>query len=125
MVKKTSSDGDSRRTSHSRGPARPTARPSRPNASNNKPAISAGRTHSGNGSKSRSNGRKFPIMPTESKITPLERIASGSNSVYTVSRDTLRIIPLGGLEEVGANMMAYEFGNDIIIVDAGFAVAIE
>jgi ribonuclease J len=121
MVKKTSSDGDSRRTSHSRGPARPTARPSRPNASNNKPAISAGRTHSGNGSKSRSNGRKFPIMPTESKITPLERIASGSNSVYTVSRDTLRIIPLGGLEEVGANMMAYEFGNDIIIVDAGFA----
>ena len=31
----------------------------------------------------------------------------------------LRIIPIGGLGEVGKNMMAYEFGNDIIVVDAG------
>jgi len=33
--------------------------------------------------------------------------------------DKLRIIPLGGLEQVGINMMAYEFGNDIIVVDMG------
>ncbi|HMV96589.1 MAG TPA: ribonuclease J, partial [Anaerolineales bacterium] len=31
----------------------------------------------------------------------------------------LRIIPLGGLGEVGKNMMAYEFGGDIMVVDAG------
>jgi len=31
----------------------------------------------------------------------------------------LKIIPLGGLGEVGKNMMAYEFGGDIIVVDAG------
>jgi len=31
----------------------------------------------------------------------------------------LRIIPLGGLGEVGKNMMAYEYGNDILIVDTG------
>ena len=31
----------------------------------------------------------------------------------------LRIIPLGGLGEVGKNMMAYEFGGEIIVVDAG------
>ena len=35
--------------------------------------------------------------------------------------DTVRIIPLGGVEEVGRNMTAIELGNDIIIVDAGFA----
>ena len=31
----------------------------------------------------------------------------------------LRIIPLGGLGEVGKNMMAYEYGNDILVVDTG------
>lgn len=34
-------------------------------------------------------------------------------------KNKLRIIPLGGLGEVGKNMMAYEYGNNIIIVDAG------
>ena len=31
----------------------------------------------------------------------------------------LRIIPIGGLGEVGKNMTLYEYGNDILIVDAG------
>ena len=34
--------------------------------------------------------------------------------------ENIRIIPLGGVEEVGKNMTAFEFGNDIIIVDMGF-----
>lgn len=32
---------------------------------------------------------------------------------------TLRIIPLGGLGEIGKNMMVYEYGENILIVDAG------
>jgi len=36
-----------------------------------------------------------------------------------MSRQKLRIIPLGGLGEIGKNMMAIEFANDIIIIDAG------
>ncbi|KPL71206.1 ribonuclease J [Leptolinea tardivitalis] len=32
---------------------------------------------------------------------------------------SLRIIPLGGLGEVGKNMMAYEYDEDIILVDTG------
>jgi ribonuclease J len=35
--------------------------------------------------------------------------------------DTLRIIPLGGVGEVGKNMTVYEFGDDIVVVDAGLA----
>ncbi|HQP08900.1 MAG TPA: ribonuclease J, partial [Anaerolineaceae bacterium] len=31
----------------------------------------------------------------------------------------LRIIPLGGFGEVGKNMMVYEFGGEILVVDAG------
>ncbi|MBN1373130.1 MAG: ribonuclease J [Anaerolineaceae bacterium] len=36
-----------------------------------------------------------------------------------MSSETLRIIPLGGLGEVGRNMMVYEYGDDILVVDSG------
>jgi ribonuclease J len=35
--------------------------------------------------------------------------------------DTLRIVPLGGLGEVGKNMTVYEIGGETIVVDAGIA----
>ncbi len=31
----------------------------------------------------------------------------------------LKVIPLGGLHEIGKNMTAYEYGNEIIVVDCG------
>ncbi|MDO5377128.1 MAG: ribonuclease J [Clostridia bacterium] len=34
-------------------------------------------------------------------------------------RGALRMIPLGGMCEIGKNMTAYEYGSDIIIVDCG------
>ncbi|MCK4592536.1 ribonuclease J [Candidatus Parcubacteria bacterium] len=45
------------------------------------------------------------------KITPTRQIRQTAKK--------LRIIPLGGLEEVGRNMTVFEYGNDIIIVDMG------
>jgi ribonuclease J len=45
--------------------------------------------------------------PDEKPIPPLEA-------------GNIRIIPLGGVEEIGRNMTAVEFGDDIVIVDCGF-----
>jgi ribonuclease J len=38
-----------------------------------------------------------------------------------MSSDVLRIVPLGGLGEVGKNMTVYELGEDVLLVDAGLA----
>ena len=38
-----------------------------------------------------------------------------------IMRDRLKIIPLGGIEEVGKNMTVFEYGNDMILVDCGVA----
>ena len=36
-----------------------------------------------------------------------------------MTKNRLKIIPLGGLNEIGKNMMVMEFENDIIVIDAG------
>ncbi len=41
------------------------------------------------------------------------------NNRKKTKKQNLKIIPLGGLKEVGKNMTAYEYGNDIIVVDTG------
>lgn len=34
-------------------------------------------------------------------------------------KSSLKVIPLGGLHEIGKNMTAYQYGNEIVIVDCG------
>jgi ribonuclease J len=36
-----------------------------------------------------------------------------------MQHDGLRVIPLGGLGEIGLNMMVLEYGDDLIVIDAG------
>ncbi|MCL4554055.1 MAG: ribonuclease J [Actinobacteria bacterium] len=37
----------------------------------------------------------------------------------THKKNRLRVIPLGGLEEIGKNMTVFEYGNDMVVIDAG------
>jgi ribonuclease J len=43
----------------------------------------------------------------------------GVTALPRIGNDTLRVIPLGGVGEVGKNMTAVECGNDIVLLDCG------
>ena len=36
-------------------------------------------------------------------------------------KEKLKIIPLGGLNEIGKNMTVIEYGSDIVVIDCGVA----
>ena len=44
-----------------------------------------------------------------------------NNKDFIFKKDTIKIIPLGGLHEIGKNITVFEYGDDIILVDAGLA----
>ena len=48
-----------------------------------------------------------------------KRDGSGSEKILPPETGVIRIIPLGGVEEIGKNMTAIEIGDDIIVIDAG------
>jgi ribonuclease J len=53
---------------------------------------------------------------------PPRRINEGKGATKKVppyKAGQVRIIPLGGVEEIGKNMTAIEYGNDIVVIDIG------
>jgi ribonuclease J len=58
--------------------------------------------------------RSFPRSPSPSKMV------RKTEDIIPPLGDNIRIIPLGGVEEVGRNMTMIEYKNDIIVIDMGF-----
>jgi len=54
---------------------------------------------------------------TNSTINRSSNNSSGSKS----NSPTLRVIPLGGLHEIGKNTCVFEYGDELMLVDAGLA----
>ncbi len=41
------------------------------------------------------------------------------NPIPPLAKENIRIIPLGGVEEIGRNLTAIEYGEDIVVIDVG------
>ena len=52
---------------------------------------------------------------------PIRAGSAPAQMVTFRASKTLKLVHLGGLEEVGRNMCFLEYGNDILIIDAGFS----
>ena len=70
-----------------------------------------------------SGSKRYPSSRSKRGAPPLDMArphsAPETLNLPTVG-DNIRIIPLGGVEEIGKNMTAIEIGEDIIVVDVGF-----
>jgi ribonuclease J len=69
---------------------------------------------------SRQGDQRQDRQRTRRNSGPNDRPNVGRNSKRPEKqRNRLKIIPLGGLDGIGKNMTVFEYGNDMIVVDAG------
>lgn len=61
-----------------------------------------------------------PVALTAPAVKPTS-IAKGNTNRRDTKRTPVRIIPLGGLNEIGKNMTVFECSNDMFILDCGLA----
>ena len=72
---------------------------------------------------STANGETKKEMVSTRKVENVEkttrRMTEGKRNIFKTSK--LKIIPLGGLHEVGKNITVFEYENEIIVIDCGLS----
>jgi len=70
---------------------------------------------------SQNKGKRSMRMKRGPKKIPRVNINTEKlHKIPDLKKGDVRIITLGGVEEIGKNMTAVEYGNDIVIIDSGF-----
>lgn len=62
--------------------------------------------------------KRKSYRPRKKKVTKTREVAKEQ---FKFKKENLKIIPLGGLLEIGKNITVFEYGNDIVLVDCGLA----
>lgn len=107
-------------TSVSASPARSSTLPTRtpaPHSSSSRPSSS--RSGSSRPGERRNSWRQSRIAA--GTVTSKPAIKRTYNKFTPDGKPKLRIIPVGGVEEIGKNMTIFEYGDDIIVVDMGLS----
>lgn len=93
---------------------------------NNQPGSRPGGSRGSFKGRLRHSGPK-PHQPHPAREIPPQDSAAGygpqngdEKPIPALEQGNIRIIPLGGVEEIGRNMTAVEIGDDIVIIDCGF-----
>ena len=69
--------------------------------------------------RSKSLDTKTNTKPSSSKTKTKRNHKSSQNA--DIDKQIVRLIPLGGMREIGKNCYAYEYGDEIILIDTGIA----
>jgi ribonuclease J len=83
-------------------------------------AASRGHKSSGGGARGGSRGGSRDKGIQGRFGTPVQKKPVLASRVKGVQKGVMRIIPIGGLEEVGKNAMVVEYEDDILVIDLGF-----
>ncbi len=88
------------------------------NTQNRRPrSLSAKKQKSGTEAKESKQSEKK--QPAKAKAGAVKSVRSLAGQEEKKGSEKLKIIPLGGLNEIGKNMTVFEYGDDIFLVDCG------